>query len=440
MVIKVDLSPTLRNLSLKEFLIKSLKMFILQALIFYLMYPDALNIRDSSILVYGGVTGILLYAYNRFPFKELSRLLFFFMLILVCAWIAEQLNQTFEGFIVALTRTQMGFLFTAYLIIFIFHNVHKTYRVEYLVGYMAMAVLLQCIITLLMSKMPEVNDFFIQYTNKNTGYEAKRDHYEKMRLVGYGSALFGGGMIAGLGLIMQGFLIVRLSLNKWQFILAIIAYCFTFFIGLFTARTAIVGCSLSIILMILLSFMDKKVKKVQLKNFFIIGIFFFIVGAILCTIYFPQYTDWAFEMWYTYQKTGSFSTQSSDTLKDLLDIPMGSYRDFFWGKAKSAINFWGNDMGYARLLYMFGVVGTFFFFLYMFVIVYSSFTKDKGSNLLIVTVLVYSMLLNIKGFTDLNSILYLFFFFFMFYKYYVYYPQLYLSKLIEKGNNKIYTQ
>ena len=437
MQINIDISPILRNLSPKEFVVKALKMFLVQALIFYFIYPDAFSYDGSSILVFGGGAGLLLYCYNRFPFKEVSRLMFFFILILLCCWISEQLNQKFEGYMMTLSRTQMGFMFTAYLIIFIFFNVHKTYRVEYLVGYLAMAVLLQCIITLLMSKIPEVNEFLTQYTNKATGIEQKRDHFEKMRLVGYGSALFGGGMVAGLGLIMQGFLLVRLSLNRWQLVLAIMAYCFTFFIGLFTARTVTVGLGLSIMLMIVLCLTTKNIRKNQLKGFFLIGFFFFIIGASLCTIYFPDYTDWAFEMWYTYRDTGSFSTQSSDTLKNLLDVPMGSYVDFFWGKGRSATVFWGNDMGYSRLLYMFGVVGTFFFILYMVVIVYSSFTKDIGANMLITTVLIYSLLLNIKGLTDLNSILYLFFFFFMFYKYYIYYPELYLSKLINNQNNNI---
>ncbi|MDR1501693.1 MAG: hypothetical protein LBT43_04485, partial [Prevotella sp.] len=36
--------------------------------------------------------------------------------------------------------------------------------------------------------------------------------------------------------------------------------------------------------------------------------------------------------------------------------------------------------------------------------------------------IVYSLGLNVKGWVDLNLIIYLFFFYFMFYKYYIYIP------------------
>ena len=90
--------------------------------------------------------------------------------------------------------------------------------------------------------------------------------------------------------------------------------------------------------------------------------------------------------------------------------------------------FWGSDVGYSRLIFYVGVPGTVLFFLYQFFIIKLGFTKDWGVNIFAVTMVLYTIALNFKGWIDLNFILYGIFFFFMFYKYYVYYPKIFKKK------------
>lgn len=433
MQIKINLTPILGELTPKEFTIKCLKIFSVFFLIFYYIYPAALSVRGGSMVAPMGVIGIALYAYNRFPFKEVSRVIFFFILILLCAWIAERLSGVYQNSIMGYAKPQMGWFFYAYVICFIMFNVHKKITLEIMVGYIAAAVFVQSVITLLMYFNPDINEFFNQFVIQ-TEIEDKREFFEKMRLVGYGSALFGGGMIAGVGLIMQAYLIAKVHLSKMQLIGMTIVYCFTFFVGLFTARTVLVGAAFSLILLVYIALYEKRIHKGQYKGFVVFCIIFFFVGFALSMVYLKDFTDWAFEMWYNFQATGKFQTQSSNTLVNLFAMPTGSYREMLWGLG--IYEFFGNDMGFTRLLFWFGIVGTIAFFLYMFVIWGSIRTKDKGANALVLTIVIYAITLNIKGLTDLNSILYLFFFFFMFYKYYRYYPNLYLSKLIEREKYK----
>jgi hypothetical protein len=94
---------------------------------------------------------------------------------------------------------------------------------------------------------------------------------------------------------------------------------------------------------------------------------------------------------------------------------------------KGTIAFFGSDVGYTRLLFYSGTIGTLAFFLYQLYVIKLGLTRDWGVNIVPVSIFVYTLGLNVKGFIDLNFILYLIFFYFMFYKYYVYMPKLYAN-------------
>ncbi len=63
-------------------------------------------------------------------------------------------------------------------------------------------------------------------------------------------------------------------------------------------------------------------------------------------------------------------------------------------------------------------------------------TKELSTNLLLLTIVAYSLVLNVKGFTDMNPFLYLFLMFFLFHKYYRYYPNLYMERLKWREDQK----
>ena len=92
------------------------------------------------------------------------------------------------------------------------------------------------------------------------------------------------------------------------------------------------------------------------------------------------------------------------------------------------MGFWGSDVGYSRLMFYVGIPGTILFFLYQLFIIKLSSTKDWGVNVFSLTMFLYTMALNFKGWIDLNFVLYGIFFFFMFYKYYIYYPQVRMKR------------
>ena len=99
--------------------------------------------------------------------------------------------------------------------------------------------------------------------------------------------------------------------------------------------------------------------------------------------------------------------------------------------------FFGTDVGYSRLLFFSGIIGTLGFFVYQLYIIKLSLTKDWGVNMVAISMFVYTLALNVKGLIDLNLILYIIFFYFMFYKYYVYMPNLYAKSKIKMKQRSI---
>lgn len=423
------INDVLQGMTIKEALIKYLMMFGVLMLVFYYIYPQALGVMGRSFIVPCAALGITLYAYNRFPFFEVHKVLFFFFILLCWFYFAESINGVGESFIQTYLRTQMGFFFSAYIIVFILFNVHKKPKFEVIVGYITAAIILQCIITFGINQDEGIKDFFFSLQMPGGDFdEATRELIAEQRLIGYGTGLFGAGMVAGYCLIFIVYLISKLDLTKLQFAAFTVAYCFVFFIGLFSARTTVIGLVASIIFLFVLYFIDDSTNKKQPLSFIGISVMLFSFGAGIATLYFPDYTDWAFELFDNYKETGKFSTDSSDALYHLFYLPE-TLRGKFLGTS-FGMTFWGNDMGYTRLIFFCGIIGTFIFFGYQFFITQQMMTKDLTANFLVLIVFAYSLIMNVKGFTDMNPTLYLFLFYFLFYKYYRYYPDLYTQRLL----------
>lgn len=419
-------SKYIQGLSIKEFFFKSLKILGLLLFVFYYTYPQALDVRGGSFIVPTAVLGLGLYAWNRFPFVEVYKVIIFFLCFLFWCYFSEFSNSLYGNFRMTYIRSQMAWFFSAYLLNFLLFNTHKKPRLEVLVGYMASAVVLQSIITFAMNQNEWANDFFYSLQMQNIYDEETKELIEEQRLLGYGTALFGAGMIAGYGLILLGYLISKLKLNFIQLLAMVSAYAFVFFIGLFSARTTTIGLAISILLICVLYFVDGNVQRKQVHKFFWTSAIMFAVGATLAALYFPDYTDWAFELFDNFVETGSLSTESSDALYHLFYLPP-TIGGMFIGEGN--MEFWGNDMGYTRLIFYIGLIGTGIYFGYQIYIASLIMTKDLSANLLIITIVSYSLVLNVKGFTDLNPYLYLLLFYFLFYKYYRYYPAIYAQYL-----------
>lgn len=407
---------------------KILGVIILFVIVFYTLYPQAISFFGYSFLFTVAAGGLVLYLYQGRPFPEIMNVFFAYIPIVVMAWISIYLNSYKDPYLFDYTKSQIAWLFGAYLIIFFFFILHPRGSFILLLYYVIGAILVQCLISVAMHENESIRSFFNSLQMSDFVNQIKREDTEGKRLLGYGVAFFGAGISCGFALIVIVYIAVKGKFNIIQLVILSAVYCIILYVGLLSARTTSIGLFASVILAGIL-LVTGNAQKSQLFKFLAIGAVLGSIGSTICYIYFPEFADWAFEGFINYQKTGTFKTKSSDSLESMFILPY-TYSQWVYGWGRMA--FWGSDVGYTRLLFWIGLPGTAAYFLYQFLLMKMSFVRDQAWVFTLLIVFAYNMALNVKGLSDLNLFMYIFMFYFLHYKYYIYTPQLYrLGKISE---------
>ncbi len=403
---------------------KVISIIVLLVVLFYHIFPQALPLLGFSFVFTSGGLGLFLYLYNGRPYSEIITIVFFYLLFGAACLLTGYINNSSDPYFINSTKSQVAWLFSAYFVIYLFFAVNPKGNFADFLFYVMLAITIQGVITIAMYMNPAVNSFFssIQMTDWLAGY--KRDETEGERLLGYGTAFFGAGIVYGMGLIITVYVLVRKKMNIIMQILVSAIYVFIFFVGLFSARTTMVGFFASIALLLFSFFLDKRTLKGQVVKFSSFVVVFGIIGYTLSYIYFSDFADWAFEAFINYQETGELRTHSSDGIEDMMFFPESNQLQV-WLVGVGSMRFFGSDVGYSRLIWYVGLIGTFTFFLFQFVLAWLCLTKDKTVNVMMLLFMIYVLALNVKGLAEVNVFMYLFVFYFLHYKYYIYTPQMY---------------
>ncbi len=245
--------------------------------------------------------------------------------------------------------------------------------------------------------------------------------YFGVRLIGLGCFYFGAGAIYGLGLIAIMPFMLKAK-NKQQLIKLILLYVYIFIVGIFFARTAIIGCVFSIVYLIFCILIPKMCNKVFLvfRQFII---YLTVFGIALVFIYtsspklqedYGDIIDFGFEAFINLVENGELSTASSDGLTEYhLSIWPQNQKTYYIGDMRwtKGDSYYGDsDVGYVRLLFYFGVPGVILFLLYQYSIVRISglIFKERILSFFFFTVFFYALILLIKGYIDVASLIFIY--------------------------------
>jgi len=391
-------------------------------LTFYLIYPQALDIAGSSFILLSGVLGLAYYAYHRFPFKEVVSVLIGMGVILFWYYCVSWYNNRIDPYTFGFFKSEIAWFFSTYLIVLFIFKVHKHPTVDTVLKYIVGAVGLQCFITLIMYLNEGIADFFwsIQFQEQYNEDVVGENSWQ--RLMGYGIAFFGAGANNGVGLVIISYLLVSKPLKTNEFLFLTFLYVLIFYISLFMARTTVVGAGVGFAIIAFYYFFKKDTfNKKQVHRFAIAALFMMFSGYLFVMFYFENISSWAFELFTNFLQTGKLRTRSSDGLTQMFRVPE-TVGLFLFGDGRMI--FRGTDVGFSRMLFYVGLVGSVLFYGYPFFIMKMWGTKNKNIKILGCSIAIYCMILNLKGWFDLNHIFFMIFFYFMFYKYYVYYPKL----------------
>jgi len=294
---------------------------LLVVLIFYHLYPQAISFFGFSFIFTSGGLGLGLYLYNGKPYTEIIKVIAAYLVFGAAYLITYYVTMHSDPYFFNNTKSQVAWIFSAYLISYIFFQIHPKGTFVQLIYYVVFAVTLQGIISIAMHENGSINSFFSSLQMTDWLASSRRDMTEGERLLGYGTAFFGAGIIYGMSLILTMYILVKVKLNTISLLIVSGVYAFQFFVGILSARTTIVGFFASIVLLIVSLFFGKGMQKTQYIRFIALMGLFGVIGYTLCYIYFPEFAGWAFEAFINYHETGEFRTQSSDSLEYMMRFP-----------------------------------------------------------------------------------------------------------------------
>lgn len=282
-------------------------------------------------------------------------------------------------------------------------------------------ILIQNLLSLIMFFNQPLRDFLngIQYISEfETSLLEKTGEF---RLNGFGAKFFGAGVVNGLALMLIGSLIkfessIRRNVFKYSFY-----YIMIFAVGMMMARTTLIGAFLSLIIM---TFPRNKIKKSGLIRF---GKFLFylivipLIVVFLLFFIFPEIKEsfetlfqFGFEMFRNYFSSGKLESNSTNEMSEMYIWPE-SIKTYFVGDGlftdpNSGFYYKGTDIGILRVIYYFGIPGLLLYLGFQFKIVYCTLSNIKEYRIMYFIVIIYIIILNFKGVTDLSSVLLLFYF------------------------------
>ncbi|NDW09237.1 hypothetical protein [Dysgonomonas sp. 520] len=393
------------------------------ALVFYHIFPQGLSVFGSSFIFASGVIGLGLFVYERAPVPETKKIFAAYLPITFMCLLTFLINNLYyDPFWWDSVKTIFGYYFSAYLIIMIFNKLHPNGSIQTIVIYIVAAIIAQGIISILMDRIPVVNSFFEDLMLMDELTKFKRLETKGERLLGYGIAFFGAGIIYGFGLILLIFILMTKKTNQLGRIFLAICYAFIFYVGLLSARTTMIGGGASLVLLILLFVKGKQVKisTEQLILFFVIIIVILGIGQTLCYLYYRDFYDWAFEAFTNYKESGELRTDSSDGLSNMWAFPQ-TVQGWIFGDGHML--FRGTDIGFSRLLLYIGIPGTLAYFYFQYVVMKTTFTQYKSLNYTVTVLFLYNLFLNVKGLADINTVTFIIFFYVMYHKYYIVIPE-----------------
>ncbi len=337
-----------------------------------------------------------------------------FLLFLVAFF--AQLNNV-DGFETALIKNSIDIIlmvFGAFFICDLIRKSIKQFSIIKLLEIIVLVFFVQGVISLIFYFIPNLYTSFTSLLNTDVSQNLyERLHLSEIRLMGIGNAFFNGVIKYGICFIILTFLRYNQnSIFSQRGGVFLFLYLFFIIVGVMTGRTFFIVILMSILVIIF--YESKRVDKFIVKLIFtpiiillLLVPFFFVFKSYVDIDRLNKTLDFVFELFNSYEQSGSFATTSSDATLNMYVWP-NSLSTWFFGDGKF-INSDGSyymhtDVGYLRYIYYFGILGTSIYFYIQFKMLayFSRLAKEKNLSFMAMLLLVWIIILNLKGIANID--------------------------------------
>lgn len=302
---------------------------------------------------------------------------------------------------------QIRFLAASYFIFYIYKIKYKEKYYEKVLLDIVKVILFDNLLALIRFINPIINEklTFIQ-TNGSDLKILEELANSKIRLVGFGEAFFGAGMINSIALILIIYLIKYLN-NKNYFLIG--SYIFIFLIGTLSSRTTLIGVGISIFYY---SYLNSKNTVSYLRKIFLSSVVFLSVsfGLIFILVTTVDTFKNIYEVFFV--EYGSKSILHLFKMWEIIPKEVSTlfFGDFRWNEYEQGklVGYYKNtDVGYLRIIWATGLLGLINFITYSVLLCKNiKMGLYKNERALVTNLLILQLILNLKGYIDILMIVY----------------------------------
>jgi len=397
-------------------------------LFFIYIYPLNFNlIPFTSTRIIIGTIGIFLLIINglTISFKKIILIkkgwlyiLLSLLTIFIIAISTNFINSTKETYFLTYPFSIIALLCASYTLTRAVKAVYRKITFDIIAHYIVISVEIQMIITVLMFIFPLMRDFLLGITN-NSVLEIAINSNKQIRIIGFGSQFFDAGIVNCFALILITILIKH-KIHKTKKASSLpLVFVLIAIVGTIMARTTLIGIFLSFAILLykpkIIKFKPITFKPLIILTTVIALIVYFIPSSILENI--NTASRFGFEIFYNYFEKGELNSESTNQLLDMYNTYPQNLKtwligDGFYANPLDPTLYYMNiDVGYARLLFYFGIIGLFAYLFFQFTIIkYANKVTANGFSLFFFTIGILILILNFKGMTDLTSLVILFIF------------------------------
>jgi hypothetical protein len=355
-----------------------------------------------------GLLGFCLFIFRHKFSPNFFSILLGLIPIMVVSFCSGILNRTYDFEFLFWGISHIVIFFSAYFISVFMLKEGRELSLSFMFRCFIIVVFIQSVIASLMFISEGFNAAILSITRFS---DLERTFIERSfgaRLMGWGTSAFGAGVVHGLSLLCMTYLLLKREVKHVCVFAGI--FVFILLIGVLLARTTLLGLCVSFFFLFIWEWRIIAIYKTKIKWILWIISMLLLGVLLLFSILDEDILMWAFELFVNFVDSGEVSTRSTEIMLDMYVFPT-DIKTYIIGDGLFSIGgdeyYMGTDIGYLRLLYYGGIPLVVAFFCYPFFIIKRICKLDVDPLLkgLLNIMLLYLLLLNLKGLADFNFVL-----------------------------------
>lgn len=393
-------------------------------LFFSYIYEIHYNIFPWDFPVMLGFLGIILYVTSpkirTYCYQQdwkVLRLSMLFIPILIVSLLSIIINQTSDLYFVKLAILTPIRIFGLIPIMLLIKHTYGKIHYTTIIWLFLICGVVQIFLAISMWLVPGLKNNLYTLLAFSEISEIILERTDGLRLNGFGTNFFGSGIIHGFMLILAILLLLTKNATMRNNIMVILICIILFIGGMMMARTTLIGGCFALLIYLLS-------QRNWLSSFKLLGGFILVICLSLTIIsrtstslfsQFESLFEFGFEMFINYFTWGEISTSSTDVMINMYIFPKNFYTwllgDGLWTDSLNGYYYMGTDIGYCRMIFYFGIIGTLTFFICCKKFISSIYNRGIGIDKIVFSIFfAFLCTLNLKGFTGIFTLLSPFYF------------------------------